>query len=199
MQWKGPKCGQSTHRRHRSCREGRRWEATEHVPDQARKCTGRRRTPLTWQWGSDSWLRAGGEIMRWLRADDFLNSMWMNSTNCSKKVDEAHQSIRASPAMVSARSPAAVFFIRTAKNGPVAPPVPHFSPDLGLHPSGEPRSSLVSRGALGDSRREKSGDGPALSAREHANPTIWSQIPLSLPSLLCRRRHHPSPIRRPVA
>jgi hypothetical protein len=52
---------------------------------------------------------------------------------------------------------------------------------LGLHPSGEPRPSPVPQGALGDSGREKSGDGPALSAREHANPTIWSQIPLSSP------------------
>jgi hypothetical protein len=49
---------------------------------------------------------------------------------------------------------------------------------------------------LGDSGREKSGEGAALSAREHANPTFSSQIPL--PSLLCCRRYHPSPIRRPV-
>jgi hypothetical protein len=108
-------------------------------------------------------------------------------------------SVRASPAMVPARPSAAVFFIRMVKNSSVALPVPRFSLDLGLHPSGEPRPSPVPRDALGDSGREKSGDGPALSAREHANPTIWSQIPLSLPSLLCRRRHHPSPIRRPVA
>jgi hypothetical protein len=97
------------------------------------------------------------------------------------------------------RFPAVLFFIRTAKNGSVAPPVPRFPSDLGLHPSGEPRPSLALRGALGDSGREKSGDEPALSAREHANPTIWSQIPLPLPSLLYRRRHHPSPIRLPVA
>jgi hypothetical protein len=107
--------------------------------------------------------------------------------------------LRASPATSPARPLAAVFFIRTAKNGPVAPPVPRFPPDLGLNPSGEPRPSPIPRGALGDSGREKSGNGPALSAREHVNPTIWTQIPLFLPSLLCRRRHHPSPIRRTVA
>jgi hypothetical protein len=107
--------------------------------------------------------------------------------------------LRVSPAMNPARPPVAVFFIRMVKNDPVVPPVPRFPPDLGLPPSGEPRPSPVPQGVLGDSRREKSGDGPALSAREHANPTIWSQIPLSLPSLLCRRWHHPSPIRRSVA
>jgi hypothetical protein len=106
---------------------------------------------------------------------------------------------RASPAVPPTWPPAAVFYIRTAVFGPVAPPVPHFPPDLGLNPSGEPRPTPVPRGALGDSGREKSGNRPALSARERANPTIWTQIPLSLPSLLCRRRHHPSPIRWPVA
>jgi hypothetical protein len=68
------------------------------------------------------------------------------------------------------RPPVAIFFIRMAENGPVAPPVPRLPPDLGLHPSGEPRPSPVPRGALGDCRREKSGDGPALSAREHPKP-----------------------------
>jgi hypothetical protein len=53
--------------------------------------------------------------------------------------------------MVSVRPPAAVFFIRTAKIGPVAPMVPCFPPDLGLHPSGEPRPSPVPRGTLRDS------------------------------------------------
>jgi hypothetical protein len=85
------------------------------------------------------------------------------------------------------RPPAAIFLIRTAKNDPFVSPVSRFPSDLGLHLSGEPRPSPPPRGALGDSGREKSGDGPALSVREHANPTIWSQIPLSLPSLLCRR------------
>jgi hypothetical protein len=107
--------------------------------------------------------------------------------------------LRASPAVPPTWPPAAVFYIRTAVFGPVAPPVPRFPPDLGLNPSGEPRPTPVPRGALGDSGQEKSGSGPALSARERANPTIWTQIPLSLLSLLCRRRHHPSPIRRPVS
>jgi hypothetical protein len=100
--------------------------------------------------------------------------------------------VRASPATSPARSPIAVFFIRTAKYGSVAPPVPRFPPDLGLNPSGEPTPSPIPRGAFGDFRREKSGNGPALSTREHTNPTIWSQIPLSLPSLLGRLRQHPS-------
>jgi hypothetical protein len=41
------------------------------------------------------------------------------------------------------------FFIWTAENGSVAPPVLRFPPDLGLHPSDEPRPSPVHRGALG--------------------------------------------------
>jgi hypothetical protein len=87
--------------------------------------------------------------------------------------------VRASPAMNSMRSPAAVFFIRTAENGSVAPPVPRFPSDLALHPSGEHRPSPVSRGALGDSGREKSGDGPALSAREHPEPYyLVANLPL---------------------
>jgi hypothetical protein len=107
--------------------------------------------------------------------------------------------LRASPAVPPTRPPTAVFYIRTAVFGPVAPLVPRFRLDLGINPSGEPRPSPVPRGVLGDSEREKSENGPALSVREYANPTIWTQIPLSLPSLLCHRRHHPSPIHRPVA
>jgi hypothetical protein len=104
--------------------------------------------------------------------------------------------LRASPR----RGPRQLFFIWTALFGPATPPVPRFPPNLDLHPSGEPRPSPASRGVPGDSGREKSGDGPALSAREHANPTFSSQIPPPPPlSLLCRCRHHPSPIRRPVA
>jgi hypothetical protein len=63
--------------------------------------------------------------------------------------------LRASPLMSPTRPPAPLFFIRTAKNGPVAPPVPRFRPNLGLHPSGEPRPSPAFRGALGDSGRNK--------------------------------------------
>jgi hypothetical protein len=63
--------------------------------------------------------------------------------------------LRASPATSPARPPAPYFFIRTAKIGPVAPPVPRFRPDLGLHPSGESRPSPAFRGALGDSERKK--------------------------------------------
>jgi hypothetical protein len=62
------------------------------------------------------------------------------------------------------------FFIRTAENSPVAPPVPRFPPDLCLHPSDKPRPSPVPRGTLGDSGREKSRDGPTLSVREHPEP-----------------------------
>jgi hypothetical protein len=57
--------------------------------------------------------------------------------------------------MSPTRPPAPLFFIRTAKNGPVAPPDRRFRPDLGLHPSGEPRPSPAFRGALGDSGRNK--------------------------------------------
>jgi hypothetical protein len=63
--------------------------------------------------------------------------------------------VRASPAMSPARPPAPCFFIQTAKIGPVAPPVLRNHPDLGLHPSGEPRPSPAFRGALGDSGRTK--------------------------------------------
>lgn len=55
------------------------------------------------------------------------------------------------------RGPRATFFsIQTAKFGSVAPPVSRFHPDLGLHPSGEPTSSPIPRGALGDSERNES-------------------------------------------
>jgi hypothetical protein len=51
--------------------------------------------------------------------------------------------------------PDILFFIRTVKNGPVAPLVSRFRPDLGLHPSGDPRPSPVFRDTLGDSGRKK--------------------------------------------
>jgi hypothetical protein len=63
--------------------------------------------------------------------------------------------LRASPLVSPTRPPASLFFIRTAKNGPVAPPDPRFRPDLGLHPSGELRPTPAFRGALGDSGRNK--------------------------------------------
>jgi hypothetical protein len=101
----------------------------------------------------------------------------------------ASEFFRASQVVSLTRPPTALFFIRTVLFGLAAPPVPCFPPDLGLHPSGEPRPSLAPRGALGDSGQEKSRDGPALSVREHANPTFSSQIPhphplvaLSLPA-----------------
>jgi hypothetical protein len=61
---------------------------------------------------------------------------------------------------------------------------------------GHPRSPGVRSGTTDE---RKAGTGPLYQRENTPNPTIWSQIPLSLPSLLCRRRHHPSPIRRPVA
>jgi hypothetical protein len=74
------------------------------------------------------------------------------------------------------RPPAALFFIRTVKNGSVVLSVPRFRLDLGLHPSGEPRPSLAPRGTLVDSGRNKcagnakessrASDGPDLSARK---------------------------------
>jgi hypothetical protein len=86
------------------------------------------------------------------------------------------RSIRASPVTIPARPPTPFFFIRTAKNGSVAPPDPRFRPDLGLHPAGEPRPSPSFRGALGESGRKKcarnieeisrASCGPELSARE---------------------------------
>jgi hypothetical protein len=63
--------------------------------------------------------------------------------------------VRASPLMSPTRLLASLFFIRTAKNGPVVPPDSRFRPDLGLHPSGEPRPSPAFRSALGDSGRNK--------------------------------------------
>jgi hypothetical protein len=84
--------------------------------------------------------------------------------------------LRASPAMSPARPPVPCFFIRTAKIGPVAPPIPQFCPDLGLHPSGEPRPSRAFWGVLGDSGQKKCARnsnetscalcGPNLSMRE---------------------------------
>jgi hypothetical protein len=74
------------------------------------------------------------------------------------------------------------FFHPDGKKRPSRVLVSRFCSDLGFYPSGEPMPSLAPRGALGDSGREKSGDGPALSAREHANPTFSSQTPLPLPS-----------------
>jgi hypothetical protein len=70
------------------------------------------------------------------------------------KLPSAH-TIRATPLVSPTRPPASFFSIRTAKNGPVMPPDPRFRPDLGLHPSGEPRPSPAFRGALGDSGRNK--------------------------------------------
>jgi hypothetical protein len=88
----------------------------------------------------------------------------------------AGPAVRASSATRPARPAAPSFFIRTAKNGLVVPPVPRFCPDLGLHPSGEPRLSPAFRGALGDSGQKKcarnseetsrASCGPKLSARE---------------------------------
>jgi hypothetical protein len=121
-----------------------------------------------------------------------------SSGNTNLQFGLGRSNLRESLAMNPTRPPVALFFIRMAKNGPVAPPIPRFPPNLGLHPSGEPRPSSAPRGALEDTGREKRGDEPALSVREHANPTIWSQIPLSHPSLFCRHRHHPSPIHRTV-
>jgi hypothetical protein len=58
--------------------------------------------------------------------------------------DSPSQVLRASPLTSPTRLPVSFFFIRTAKNGPVVPPVPRFRPDLGLHPSGELRPSWPS-------------------------------------------------------
>jgi hypothetical protein len=74
--------------------------------------------------------------------------------------------VRASPAMVSARPPAAIFFIRTAKIGPVAPPVPRFPriwPFIYPASPGHPRS-LGAHSETPDER--KAGTGP-LCRREN--------------------------------
>jgi hypothetical protein len=89
--------------------------------------------------------------------------------------------IRASSVMNPIRPPAALFFIRTAKNGSVTPSIPRFRPDLGFHPSGEPRPSPDPRGALGVSGREKKGTGP-LCRRE--NTPIRRPVVCTPPSLL---------------
>jgi hypothetical protein len=66
----------------------------------------------------------------------------------------------------------AFFFIRTAKNGSVVPPIPRFRSDLCLHPSGEPRPSLAPRGALGDSRRNKCAGNAEESSRASGDPDL---------------------------
>jgi hypothetical protein len=76
----------------------------------------------------------------------------------------------------SGEVPGCFFIIRTVKNGLVAPPVPRFRPNLGLHPSDESRPSPAPWGALGDSGRNKyagngeessrASRGSDLSARE---------------------------------
>jgi hypothetical protein len=63
--------------------------------------------------------------------------------------------LRASPAVPPTQPPDAIFYIWTVIFGPAAPPVPRFRPDLGFHPSGEPRPSPTFRGVLGDSGRNK--------------------------------------------
>jgi hypothetical protein len=91
--------------------------------------------------------------------------------------------------MNPARPPAAVFFIRTAKNGSVTPPVPCFPSDLGLRPSGEPRPSPVPQGALGGLQtREKRGRARSVGERIRkpyylvANPPLPPLVALSPPA-----------------
>ncbi|KAK1693188.1 hypothetical protein QYE76_009885 [Lolium multiflorum] len=86
----------------------------------------------------------------------------------------AGDALRASPLVPPTRPPSDVFPIRTAKLGPVAPPVPRFRPDLALHPSGEPTPSPAPRGPIGDSGRVKSEEGPDLSVTRCTNPTATS-------------------------
>jgi hypothetical protein len=83
--------------------------------------------------------------------------------------------IRASTAISSGR-PRTHFFYPDGQNGPITSRNSRFHPNLGFHPSGEPRLSPPPRGALGDSgRNESAGNaektsraagGPSLSARE---------------------------------
>jgi hypothetical protein len=82
--------------------------------------------------------------------------------------------------MNSLRLPAAILFIRTAKNGLVVPLDPCFRLDLDLHPSGDPSGELTpspaSRGTLGESGENdcagkaegssRASGGPDLSASE---------------------------------
>jgi hypothetical protein len=71
------------------------------------------------------------------------------------------------------RSSAALFFfIRTAKNGPVMSPVPRFHPDLGFHPSGEPRPSPAPQGALGESGGNKYAGNAEESSRASGGPDL---------------------------
>jgi hypothetical protein len=82
---------------------------------------------------------------------------------------------------------------------------PSRAPGFSFPPGFGPKSIRRAQANPGPLRRARglrtreNGNGPALSERERANRTIWTQIPLSLSSLLCRRRHHPSPIRQPVS
>jgi hypothetical protein len=68
--------------------------------------------------------------------------------------------------------PQSFFFIRTAKNGLVAPPVPRFRLDLGFRPSSEPMSSPAPRGALGGSRGNKSARNIKESSRAPGGPDL---------------------------
>jgi hypothetical protein len=84
--------------------------------------------------------------------------------------------------------PGSHFFIRTAKNGPVAPSVPRFPLDLGLHISGEPMPSPSPPGrARGLRMREKRGRARSIGERTRepyylvANPPLPSLVALSPP------------------
>ena len=82
--------------------------------------------------------------------------------------------LRASPLVPPNRPPASGFSIRTAKFGPVAPPVPRFRPDLGLNSSGDPTPPRPPG--------ERSGSPDETKARETPR-----KLPARLVAPTCRR------------
>jgi hypothetical protein len=104
----------------------------------------------------------------------FLKTRTFLSFQSSQAVRRSKE-VRASPATSPARPPVP-FFSSGRRKWPSRASVPHFRPDLVLHPFDEPRPSPAFRDALGDSGRNKyarNGEetfrmscGPGLSARE---------------------------------
>jgi hypothetical protein len=126
--------------------------------------------------------------------------------------------LRASPA-VPRLGPRTPFFTSERRYSALPrPPIPRFHPDLGFHPSGEPRPSLAFRGALGDSGQnqnarngeqargvgERKGSSPPLILFPSKNaphiPIFPAEIPHSCRSSsslppLCRRSGSPTTAR----
>jgi hypothetical protein len=107
--------------------------------------------------------------------------------------------LRASPAVSPTRPPTAVFYIRTTLFFPAAPPAPRLPPRIWSfvcpESPGHPQPPGCARGLW---TREKWGRARSIGERTHEPHRFVVAHPPPLP-LLCRRRHHTSPIRLPVA